>query len=64
MLAFVESALERSSPKPEFTQRVLAALPAASAAKAVGAGLAAASGSAAKGCLGRGRAARRSAPQC
>ena len=49
VLAFVESALERSSPKPEFTQQVLAALPAASYAKAVGAGLAAASGSAVKG---------------
>lgn len=50
VLAFVESALERTSPKPEFTQQVLAALPAAaSSAKAVGAGLAAASGSAVKG---------------
>ena len=49
VLAFVESALERSSPKPEFTRQVLAALPAASYAKAVGAGLAAASGSAVKG---------------
>jgi len=50
VLAFVESALERTSPKPAFTQHVLAALPAAaSSAKAVGAGLAAASGSAAKG---------------
>jgi RNA polymerase sigma factor (sigma-70 family) len=48
VLAFVESALERSSPKPEFTLQVLAALPTASSAKAVGAGLAAASGSAVK----------------
>jgi len=47
---FVESALERTSPKPAFTQSVLAALPAAaSSGKAVGAALAAASGSAAKG---------------
>lgn len=50
VLAFVESALARTSPKPAFTQQVLAALPAAAgSAKAVGAGLAAASGSAAKG---------------
>ena len=50
VLAFVESALARTSPKPVFTQQVLAALPAAAGpAKAVGAGLAAASGSAAKG---------------
>jgi RNA polymerase sigma factor (sigma-70 family) len=38
VLAFIESALERTSPKPAFTQKVLAALPTA-----------AASGSAAKG---------------
>jgi len=49
VLAFVESALERTSPKPAFTQRVLAALPAASSAKTVAAGLAAASGAAVKG---------------
>ncbi|HUP02821.1 MAG TPA: sigma-70 family RNA polymerase sigma factor [Bryobacteraceae bacterium] len=49
VLAFVENALERTSPKPEFTRQVLAALPAASSGKAIGAGLAAASGSAAKG---------------
>ena len=51
VLAFVESALARSSPKPAFTQQVLAALPAAAASsgKVAGAALAAASGSAAKG---------------
>lgn len=47
---FVESALARSSPKPAFTQQVLAALPAAaSSGKVAGAVLAAASGSAVKG---------------
>jgi len=49
VLAFVENALERTSPKPEFTRQVLAALPLGTSAKAVGAGLAAASGSAVKG---------------
>jgi len=51
VLAFVETALTRTSPKPAFTQQVLAALPAAAASsgKAAGAALAAASGSAAKG---------------
>ena len=49
VLAFVESALARTSPKPAFTQQVLAALPAAaSSGKVAGAALAAASGSAAK----------------